>query len=293
VPPAFSGGFLRFPFIRIFSMQFGCMRPSGSQVSVANGRLPVSASDNRGPITDNLIKAVPVFEARSLPTPTRFPPRLARTFSVARPAPPIQPFSFSASSTRAFTLIEMIVVMLIIATLAALVTTAGSSMFDRARKAQAKNDLTQLVTAINAFYTEYGQYPVAAQSAADSADYVGANDANGAAVIDILRVPTPSSPPALNPRGIVFLNVLTAKSSTKPVSGVGTTIHALYDPWGSAYRFKIDNNYNSTLSNPYSANAGTTSLTISCIGWSLGKDLAGGSGDKNATMARDDVISWQ
>ena len=195
--------------------------------------------------------------------------------------------------TSAFTLIEMIVVILIIATLAAALLTAGSNVFDRARKVQAKNDLTQLVTAINAFYTEYGQYPVAAQSGADAADYVGADDANGAAVIDTLRVPTPGTPPALNPRGIVFLNVLTAKSSTTPISGVGTAIHAWYDPWGSAYRFKIDNNYNSTLTNPYTANAGTTSLTIGCIAWSLGKDKAGGSGDKNATTAVDDVLSWQ
>jgi type II secretory pathway pseudopilin PulG len=196
-------------------------------------------------------------------------------------------------SVAAFTLIEMTVVILIIATLAAALLTATSGMFDRARKVQAKNDLTQLITAINAFYTEYGQYPVAAQSGDDSADYPGADDANGAAVIDTLRVPTPSAPPALNPRGIVFLNALTAKSSTAPISGVGTTIHAWYDPWGSAYRFKIDNNYNSTLTNPYTANAGTTSLTIGCIAWSLGKDKAGGSGDKNATTAVDDVLSWQ
>jgi type II secretory pathway pseudopilin PulG len=190
-------------------------------------------------------------------------------------------------SVAAFTLIEMTVVILIIATLAAALLTATSGMFDRARKVQAKNDLIQLVTAINAFYTEYGQYPVAAQSGADAADYVGADDANGAAVIDTLRVPT------LNPRGIVFLNVLTAKSTTTPISGVGTTIHAWYDPWGSAYRFKIDNNYNSTLTNPYTANAGTTSLTIGCIAWSLGKDKAAARGDKHATTAVDDVLSWQ
>src|SRR5438874_9817054 len=65
-----------------------------------------------------------------------------------------------AKGAPAFTLIEMIVVMLIIATLAALVTTAGSSVFERARKVQAKNDVTQIANAINAFYTEYGRYPV-------------------------------------------------------------------------------------------------------------------------------------
>src|SRR5262249_21512676 len=86
--------------------------------------------------------------------------RLARNLYVARPPPSVQPFSFSASSTRAFTLIEMTVVILIIATLTALFVGAASSVFDRARRAQAKNDLTQIVTAVNAYYTEYGKYPI-------------------------------------------------------------------------------------------------------------------------------------
>jgi hypothetical protein len=34
-------------------------------------------------------------------------------------------------------------------------------MIDRARKTQVKNDLSQIVTAINAYYTEYGKYPMA------------------------------------------------------------------------------------------------------------------------------------
>src|SRR5438067_12058417 len=51
-----------------------------------------------------------------------------------------------ACSQSAFTLVEMIVVILIIATLAAGLLTATSGMFDRARRVQAKNDLTQLVT---------------------------------------------------------------------------------------------------------------------------------------------------
>src|SRR5207302_3608242 len=60
----------------------------------------------------------------------------------------------------AFTLIEMTVVILIIAILAGLIFTAGSSAIDHARKVQAKNDVTQIVTAVNGFYTEYGRYPV-------------------------------------------------------------------------------------------------------------------------------------
>ena len=54
----------------------------------------------------------------------------------------------------------MIVVTFIIATLAALIMTAASGVIDRAKKAQAKNDITQIVTAVNAYYADYGKYPI-------------------------------------------------------------------------------------------------------------------------------------
>src|SRR5438067_5361311 len=73
-----------------------------------------------------------------------------------------------AKGARAFTLIELTVVMLIIATLAALLMTGASGAFERARKTQAKNDVTQIVTAVNAFYTEYGKYPVPAGTTTDA-----------------------------------------------------------------------------------------------------------------------------
>src|SRR5438270_6244058 len=69
---------------------------------------------------------------------------------------------FPATKAHGFTLIELIVVILIIATLAALLVPAASRTLDRAKSAQAKNDVTQIVTAVNAFYTEYGTYPVTA-----------------------------------------------------------------------------------------------------------------------------------
>src|SRR6266404_6028113 len=65
-----------------------------------------------------------------------------------------------SSRSDGFTLIELIVVILIIATLAALLVPAASRTLDRAKSAQAKNDVTQIVTAVNAYYTEYGKYPI-------------------------------------------------------------------------------------------------------------------------------------
>src|SRR5437588_12883290 len=67
---------------------------------------------------------------------------------------------FPATRAHGFTLIELIVVILVIATLAALLVPAAQRTLDRAKSAQAKNDVTQIVTAVNAYYTEYGKYPV-------------------------------------------------------------------------------------------------------------------------------------
>src|SRR5215468_6047363 len=66
-------------------------------------------------------------------------------------------------STRpsAFTLIELLVVIGIIAILVGLLFPAFKAVQNQARSTQAKNDLTQIVNAVNAFYTDYGRYPVA------------------------------------------------------------------------------------------------------------------------------------
>ena len=57
-------------------------------------------------------------------------------------------------------LLELLVVIAIIVDLAGLLFPAFRRVLDRAKKIQAKNDLTQIVTAVNAFYTEYGKYPL-------------------------------------------------------------------------------------------------------------------------------------
>ena len=62
--------------------------------------------------------------------------------------------------TGAFTLIELLVVIAIIAILIGLLFPAFKAVQNQARSTQAKNDLTQIVNAVNAFYTEYGKYPL-------------------------------------------------------------------------------------------------------------------------------------
>src|SRR5215467_12783943 len=65
-----------------------------------------------------------------------------------------------AERQRAFTLIELLVVIAIIAILVGLLFPAFKAVQNQARSTQAKNDLTQIVNAVNAFYTDYGKYPL-------------------------------------------------------------------------------------------------------------------------------------
>src|SRR5881275_1382949 len=68
----------------------------------------------------------------------------------------------------AFTVIELLVVIVIIAVLIGLAFPVYQGVQNQAKKTQAKNDLVQIVTAVNAFYVEYGRYPTDAAADADA-----------------------------------------------------------------------------------------------------------------------------
>ena len=225
----------------------------------------------------------------------------------------------NSRNVAAFTLIELLVVIAIITILAGLLFAGLRGAQEQARRTQAKNDLSQIVTAVNAYYTEYGKYPLNPTDANDA--YFGpagtapagsTSYGNNDVLVDVLRNNTGSTNNSatvatLNPRGIAFLNIPEVKNNSSPRSGVISNsaivvaplrIGVWYDPWGSPYRVIADCNYNNQITNPYNANTGAGSGTLGTgvIAWSLGKDSLGGNGAKTATPegpSDDDVISWQ
>jgi prepilin-type N-terminal cleavage/methylation domain-containing protein len=197
---------------------------------------------------------------------------------------------------RAFTLIELLVVIAIIAILVGLLFPAFKAVQNQARSTQAKNDLTQIVNAVNAFYTEYGTYPLV------TADTIitSSSTPTHADIMCTLRAVScnANTDNAINTRQIVFINPPDAKDQTNPHSGMSTSDKQWYDPWGNPYLAEIDGSYDNQVANPYTANAGAVpNLYTGVIAWSLGADGAGAttaaSGDKNTDVYADDVISWQ
>jgi prepilin-type N-terminal cleavage/methylation domain-containing protein len=194
----------------------------------------------------------------------------------------------------AFTLIELLVVIMIVAVLMGLAFPVFQGVQNSAKKTQAKNDLTQIVTAVNAFYTEYGKYPLPSSATSDATATYGPTNSNRT-LFDELRGVTS----ALNTRQIVFLSPPNAKDAANPRSGIAgaasSSAGQFFDPWGIAYWIRIDWDYDNQVTNPYTADtgAGPATLRNGVIGWSQGKDQRGGTGSKASADAKDDVISWQ
>jgi prepilin-type N-terminal cleavage/methylation domain-containing protein len=203
-----------------------------------------------------------------------------------------------------FTLIELIIVIAIITVLAGLLFPAFKGLLNSAKKTRAKNDLTQIATAVNGFYTEYGKYPTTS-----TADVTFGISPTNDLLCDVLRNNTGGANGAtvtlLNPRQIVFMDVPEARDQTNPKSGIKAGIW--YDPWGKAYNATIDGSYDHSVANPYGATGGAGSNPIpqGAIAWSFGPNglLGGGSttdpnfsdetGTVNIYTGSGDVISWQ
>jgi prepilin-type N-terminal cleavage/methylation domain-containing protein len=138
-------------------------------------------------------------------------------------------------SSRAFTLIELLIVIAILGILMALLFPAVDGALQSARKAQAKNDVVQIATAITAYETEYGRLPLPSKTTVDS---------------ELVAVLVGGSGNTNNPRQITFLEVQTAKKNKSGTNGSG-----FVDPWGSLYKIKFDDDYDNRISGAGTNNA--------------------------------------
>jgi len=206
--------------------------------------------------------------------------------------------------TNAFTLIEILVVMTLIAILVGIGVPAFTSVMEQARKTQAKNEEQQIVAAVNAFYTEYGKYPLVT---ADTTLTGTSTPSNGDLFFTLRAVSGGVNlNNAVNTRAIVFIQQPVSKDQTTPRSGIQTASSVWYDPWGSPYNVEIDGDYsNQITTNPYTDQPGGQPLNNGVIAWSFGKNGRNGGGPAAAGFSSSeggslnnffgsgDVISWQ
>ena len=222
------------------------------------------------------------------------------------------------SNRSAFTLIELLTVIAIIAILMGLLFPAIGTIKESARRTQAKNDVTNIVAAVKQYYTEYGKYPLveASPTTPNSDTVVGDPEATPVADNSALFNTLRSIPEGindqykLNPRRIVFFEGKAATDSLAPRAGFADKQDAqkkgsFFDPWGKQYVVVMDANYNNIINLTQCYNDFTDSVSgeadkgarVGVGAFSLGKDnKLGTKGDKTyrkGSTASDDVISWQ
>jgi prepilin-type N-terminal cleavage/methylation domain-containing protein len=187
----------------------------------------------------------------------------------------------------AFTLIELLVVISIIAILAGLAFPAFNGAINSARKAQARNDVQQIVAAVRAFQSQYGRVPTSADPGADpdndSADTY--NQSDNDSIMRVLMAAESGS--GLNSKNIVFLNAKTTKNKK---GGVNLDDYIFYDPWGTPYAIKLDNNYNGKIEY---YNGGSANIFNIAMAASAGPDKEFGDPYETSGSGKDDICSFK
>jgi len=221
----------------------------------------------------------------------------------------------------AFTLIELLTVIAIIAVLMGLLFPALSGAKEQARRADAGTAVRNIVSACKSYYNDYGKFPPV--TAALSGDVntngyyaFGDTTAGGCKVansslFDVLRAISRGDNEGhkLNKRQQKYFEMVKAKDPKNPRGGFcdgsefTTNPGALMDPWGGQYCVVLDADDNGEidLSAFYSDLAGAQNvIRASAVSFAMGKDSIRGAKGYEGRFRKpssneppDDVVSWQ
>jgi prepilin-type N-terminal cleavage/methylation domain-containing protein len=178
-----------------------------------------------------------------------------------------------------FTLVEILTVIAIIGILTAMLLVVLTVVKNRALKVRAKKEITDIVTAIQAYDSAYGQFPVSAsvQSMAGTQDFTygdafltaalgpgsyGANNSEVMAILmDITNYPTGGPTANLNhsknTQQRSFLAANMVSDATLP--GVGPDL-VYRDPWGTPYVITVDLSYDERCRDEFYRRAAVSGL---------------------------------
>ncbi|MFH0908541.1 MAG: type II secretion system protein [bacterium] len=160
------------------------------------------------------------------------------------------------SSCRAFTLVELLVTIGIIAVLAAILMPAIRGAMVQAEKARAQAEMSGIVAAIKSYHTEYSIYPTPDTNGRKDCTFGGkGNNAPEnkriSEILDILRDRDTAANPnhVNNKRRIVFLEIPpNSMAGTDKENNPYNESEGYYlDPWGNPYVITMDTDFDSEV----------------------------------------------
>jgi len=240
---------------------------------------------------------------------------------------------FTSRGARGFTLIEMLVVIAIIAMLAGILLPTLAAVKVKARKAQARAEIQNLVGAITGYESEYSRPPAAPEVEAQINDarpdftygthMVGGtllkdsqnNDlpsvrnpapytytADNRIVMNVIldRDAFPNVDHKRNPRRNVAFHYKVARGDRMPgLDNQGPVDEGLLrDPFGNPYIITIDMNEDNKCRDAYYSPTVDSEIPGQVIIWSLGpdgkiNDPVAGQVPNNTGLNADNILSWK
>ena len=224
------------------------------------------------------------------------------------------PISLRKQQASAFTLIELLTVIGIIAILMGLLFPALAAAKEQARRASAGTAVRAIISACKSYQTDYGKFPpVTGALSGDSSSYSYGDKAAQCAVtndqlFDILRSISSNSVSnagnKMNPRQQRYFEMGLAKDKASPRDGFcdGSDFAAqrgqLMDPWGTQYGVVLDATDSGEIDiSGFYKDTAFGKIRVSAAAFAMGKDgQLGTKGDqmyRKGTTNSDDVVSWQ
>lgn len=211
------------------------------------------------------------------------------------------PTSMPHQLNRAFTLVELLVVIIIIAILASLAIPVTNTVMARANTLRIKATMKDLQVAVSNYRAEYNRFPIDPSKVSGSSDTdIEQFRTDGTGDPDMVNILLSqidqSATPNMNSRQIKFIDLPLAKNGLFGVidTGGGTEGQPLklVDIWGEAYYVLLDTNYDNRIDNPDTNNneqlissKAPKTLSASSLFYSAGPD--------KTAQTKDDIVSWR